>query len=106
MRTSRFCIWTLLALFAPMLASQAAVGPANVPLNVPAKKAVYIVTRASSAESRALFSARLVKINATKLRWYDDASVVRAEIPRKALAIVRADPDVILVLSEENHPAK
>lgn len=106
MRTPGFCIWTLLALFAPMPASQAAVAPANVPVNVPAKKTVYIGTRATGAESRALFSARLVKMNATKLRWYDDASVVRAEITRKALATVRADPDVILVLSEENHPAK
>ena len=65
-----------------------------------AQKAVYIVSRATTAESRALFSARLLKMNATKLHWYEDASVVRAQISPKLLETLRADRDVVLVLSE------
>lgn len=99
----------------PILAGQVAI-PAKGPTQgaVPAKgpsqgsavparaapKAVYIVSRATTAESRALFSARLLKMNATKLRWYEDASVVRVQISPKALETLRADRDVVLVLSE------
>ena len=71
-----------------------------VPAQAAATGVVYVVTRAATAESRALLSARLVKWNATNLRWYDDAAVVRIELPKEALAAVRADPDVILALPE------
>jgi hypothetical protein len=100
----------------PMLAGQAGVIPAKGPAQsadpakgpsqgaaVPAKvapKAVYIVSRATTAESRALFSARLLKMNATKLHWYEDASVVRVQISPKVLETLRADRDVVLVLFE------
>jgi hypothetical protein len=87
---------------ATVLASQAAVVPAKAP--VPG--AVYIVTRAASAESRALLSARLIKLNVTKLRWYDDTNVVRGEAPKKALVAVRADRDVVLVLADHDHPSQ
>jgi hypothetical protein len=53
-----------------------------------------------------LLSARLIKMNAANLHWYPDANVVRAEIAKKGLATVRADRDVILVLSEHDHPAQ
>ncbi len=112
----------------PFLASQAAVvpikapspPPANAPLPAapktpspaapkppsvtPSLKVVYIVTNAASTESRALLSARLVKLNATNLRWYQEANLVRAEAPARALAAIRADRDVILVLPDGNRP--
>ncbi len=73
-----------------------------IPDSNSAHEAVYIVTRAASTESRALLSARLVKMNATNLHWYEGANVVRAEIPDEALSAVRADPDVVLALSERS----
>ena len=79
---------------------------ATIPAKAPASGSVYIVTRAATAESRALLSARLVKMSAVNLHWYPDANVVRAEIPKKSLATVRADRDVVLVLSEHDHPAQ
>src|SRR5690349_18626322 len=79
---------------------------ATIPAKAPAPGSVYIVTRAATAESRALLSARLVKMSAANLHWYPDANVVRAEIPKKALASVRADRDVVLVLSEHDRPAQ
>lgn len=89
---------TVLIAMIPMLAGQAAV----IPAKTSTPDAVYIVTRASSAESKALFSARLVKMSATNLRWYDGAGVVRAEVPKKSLDAVRADRDVVLVLTEQD----
>jgi len=86
----------------PLLAAQTA----TIPAKAPAPGSVYIVTRATTAESRALLSARLIKMNAAKLHWYPDANVVRAEIPKKGLAAVRADRDAVLVLSEHDHPSK
>jgi hypothetical protein len=86
----------------PLLAAQAA----PIPAKAPAPGSVYIVTRAATAESRALLSARLIKMSAANLHWYPDANVVRAELPKKGLAAVRADRDVVLVLSEHDHPAK
>ena len=86
----------------PLLTAQAA----TIPSKAPAPGSVYIVTRAATAESRALLSARLIKMNAANLHWYPDANVVRAEIPKKGLAAVRADRDVVLVLSEHDHPAQ
>jgi hypothetical protein len=86
----------------PLLTAQAA----TIPAKAPAPGSVYIVTRAATAESRALLSARLIKMNAANLHWYPDANVVRAEIAKKGLATVRADRDVILVLSEHDHPAQ
>jgi len=81
------------------------VGQAEVLPSQAAEQGVaYIVTRAASAESRALLSARLIKLNATNLRWYDDVNMLRAELPKGALAQVRSDPDVILALPEEDHP--
>jgi hypothetical protein len=71
-----------------------------------ALEAVYIVSRATSAESRALFSARLLTMDATKLYWYDAASVVRAEMPSTSLEALRADSDVVLVLSETNEASR
>src|ERR1022692_3242355 len=62
-----------------------------VPAQAAATGVVYVVTRAATAESRALLSARLVKWNATNLRWYDDAAVVRIELPKEALAAVRSE---------------
>jgi hypothetical protein len=89
---------TVLIAMIPALAGQAAV----IPAKTPAPDAVYIVTRAASAESKALFSARLVKISATNVRWYDGAGVVRAEVPKKSLDALRADRDVVLVLTEQD----
>jgi hypothetical protein len=86
----------------PLLTAQAA----TIPAKAPAPGSVYIVTRVATAESRALLSARLIKMNAANLHWYPDANVVRAEIPKKGLATVRADRDVVLVLSEHDHPAQ
>src|SRR6202521_2764489 len=86
----------------PLLAAQAA----PIPAKAPAPGSVYIVTRAATAESRALLSARLIKMNAANLHWYPDANVVRADVPKKGLATVRADHDVVLVLSEHGHPAQ
>jgi hypothetical protein len=86
----------------PLLAAQAA----TIPAKAPAPGSVYIVTRVTTAESRALLSARLIKMSAANLHWYPDANVVRAEIPKKSLAAVRADRDVVLVLSEHDHPSK
>jgi hypothetical protein len=63
-------------------------------------RVAYVVTRASSAESKALFSAKLVRMNATKLHWYDDSAVVRIEASAKALADLQSDPDVELVIAE------
>jgi hypothetical protein len=86
----------------PLLAAQAAAIPAKAPAPGP----VYVVTRATTAESRALLSARLIKMGAANLHWYPDANVVRAEVPKKGLAAVRADRDVVLVLSEHDNPSK
>jgi hypothetical protein len=109
---------SLLIAIIPVLAGQTGMVPANsaaheagaaangalkgaaVPAKAAAQGAVYIVSRATTAESRALLSARLLKMNATKLHWYEDAGVVRAQISPKALATLRADRDVVLVLSE------
>jgi hypothetical protein len=95
---------TITALIAiiPVWAAQAA----TIPVKTPAPGSVYIVTRAATAESRALLSARLIKMSAANLHWYPDANVVRAEIPKKGLAAVRADRDVVLVLSERDHAAQ
>ncbi len=67
-------------------------------VDAPDQRAVYVVTRATSAESKALFSAKLVRMSVTKLRWYDDAAVVRIEVTSKTLADLQSDPDVALVL--------
>jgi hypothetical protein len=93
---------TVLIGIIPLLAAQAA----TIPAKAPAPGSVYIVTRATTAESRALLSARLIKMSAANLHWYPDANVVRAEIPKKGLPAVRADRDVVLVLSEHDHPSK
>ncbi len=63
-------------------------------------RAAYVVTRSTSAESKALFSAKLVKMNATKLHWYENSAVVRVEISSKGVADLQADPDVELVISD------
>src|SRR2546430_10512012 len=100
---------TALVAIIPILAGQAAVIPQEKApaLGTPVPGSVfYIVTRASGAESRALFSARLHKLNATKLYWYEDGSVVRAEVPKKSLPAVKADRDVVLILSEHDRPAR
>src|SRR5215510_8957477 len=99
---------TALIAIIPMLAGQAAVIPQETApaMRPPAEGPVYIVTGAIGAESRALISARLLKLNATKLHWYEDAGVLRAEVPKKSLAAVKADRDVVLVLSEHDRPAQ
>jgi hypothetical protein len=84
----------------PVLAGQTGVIPDTAGQGV-----VYIVSRATTAESRALFSARLLKMNATKLHWYEDASVVRVQMSTKAADNLRADRDVVLVLSESDQAA-
>ena len=65
-----------------------------------AQTAAYVVTRATSPESKALFSAKLVKMNAAKLHWYDNSPVVRVEVSPMALADLQADPDVELVIPD------
>jgi hypothetical protein len=89
---------TIAALIALNIACQAAAMPDQSSGRGP----VYIVTRATGAESRALLSARLVKLNAANLHWYDGANVVRADVPEEALQAVRADRDVVLALSEQS----
>ncbi len=74
----------------PLLAQSAAEAP----------RAAYLVTRATSAEAKALFSAKLVRMNAAKFHWYEDSSVVRVEISPKALTDLQTDPDVELVFPE------
>ena len=64
----------------------------------------YVVTRASSEESKALFSAKLVKMKATKLHWYDNSAVVRVELSPTALADLQVDPDVELVIADHDQP--
>jgi hypothetical protein len=64
----------------------------------------YVVTHATSAEAQALFSAKLVKMNATKLHWYDNSAVVRVEISGKGLADLQMDPDVEVVISDHEQP--
>ena len=99
---------TALVAIIPILAGQAAVIPQEkaAAMRTPVEGSVYIVTRATGAESRALFSARLLKLSAAKIHWYEDASVVRAEVPKKSLAALRADRDVVLVLSEHDRAAQ
>jgi hypothetical protein len=70
-----------------------------------ATSVVFIVAREGSAESRAMLSGRLVKLNASNLHWYDDVNVLRVELPKEALAAVRADPDVALALPETPAPS-
>jgi hypothetical protein len=65
-----------------------------------ATSVVFVVGLESSAESRAMLSARLVKLNASNLHWYDDVNVLRVELPNDALAAVRADPGVALALPD------
>jgi hypothetical protein len=60
----------------------------------------YVVTRATSQESKALFSAKLVKMSASKLHWYDNSAVVRIEISSKAVPELEADPEVELVIAD------
>lgn len=72
---------------------------------VPDSKAAYVVTRATSAESKALFSAKLVRMNATKLHWYDNSAVVRVEISSKTFAELQVDPDVELVIADHEQQA-
>lgn len=67
---------------------------------VPDARSAYVVTRSTSAEAKALFSAKLVKMNATKLHWYDNSAVVRIEISSKALVDLQADPEVEVVISD------
>jgi hypothetical protein len=88
---------SLLMTILPILAGQ----ETAIPRKGGAEEAVYIVSRATTAESRALFSARLVKLNATKLYWYEDANVVRAQISPKDLETLRADSDAVLVLEAD-----
>ncbi len=66
---------------------------------------VYIVTRAATVEARALFSGRLVGLNATSLQWLEASGVVRVELPADSLDRVKADKDVVLVFSSEDRPA-
>ena len=66
---------------------------------------VYIVTRATTVEARALFSGRLVGLNATSLQWLETSGVVRAELPADSLDRVKADKDVVLVFNSEDRPA-
>ena len=65
---------------------------------------VYVVTRTVSAEARALFSARMLGLNATNLFWYEGANVVRAEVPASAIEQLRGDRDVVLVLPQDQAP--
>ncbi len=77
---------------------------AQPPRIAAAPGAIYVVTRATTTESRALLSARLVKLRAANIHWYDNANVVRADFPaataKETLAALRADPDVILALPQ------
>jgi hypothetical protein len=73
---------------------------AVIPLLDAQTATTYVVTRATSQESKALFSAKLVKMNATKLHWYENSAVVRVEISSKALPDLETDPDVELVIPD------
>ena len=87
----------IIALLTTILAlstGRAATGPAQAA----APGVFFLVTRAASAESRALLSARLIKLNGSNLKWYDEANVLRLELPADSLECVRADPDVVLAL--------
>ncbi len=67
-----------------------------------AEGSVFVVTRATTSEARALLSARLLRMNASKLRWYDDTGVVSLEIPGVSVEALKADPAVALVLSDKH----
>jgi hypothetical protein len=89
----------ILALLTTILAlstGRADAGPAQAA----APEVFFLVTRAASGESRALLSARLIKLNGSNLKWYDEANVLRLELPAEALECVRADPDVVLALPD------
>jgi hypothetical protein len=64
----------------------------------------YLVTKSTTAESKALFSAKLVRMNAAKLHWYDNSPVVRVELSPKALTDLQTDPDVELVIPDQQFP--
>jgi hypothetical protein len=92
-------LFTLFAIFAIYVSRPAAAGAQDAE-----HQTVYIVTRSAGAEARALFSARLIKLKAANLRWYDDANVVRAVLPKGSLAQVRSDPEVVLALPDQSTP--
>ena len=74
------------------------------PVSGAAPRVAYLVTHATSAEAKALFSAKLVRMNAAKFHWYEDSSVVRVEISSKALIDLQTDSDVELVFPEREQP--
>lgn len=90
----------LSATIAALLVLQTGLLPARAATTV----VVYLVIRTSSAEAKALLLSRLVRLNATNLRSYDDANVVRIEVVKEALAAIRADGDVIATVLESDTP--
>src|SRR6266496_5673897 len=84
---------TVVLVFAIALVQAAAV-------QAPAPATVYLVTRARSAEARAMLSARLVQMHASKLHWYSENGVVRAEVDKDLMTKLDADPDVVLVIGD------
>ncbi len=79
----------------PVLAGEIA-----IPAKGAAQETVFIVSRAATAEARALLSARLLNMNAAMLHWYEGGGVVRVQIPPASLDTLRLDRDVVLVLPE------
>ena len=74
-------------------------------LSNPQPAPVYVVTRPINTEGRALLSARMLVLNAANLFWYEGANVVRADVPPAAIEPLRADRDVLLVLTQEQSQA-
>jgi hypothetical protein len=64
-------------LFFAVIVQAAAIQPPDA-----ARDTVYLVTRVRTAEARALLSARLVQMHASKLHWYTDTGVVRVELDK------------------------
>jgi hypothetical protein len=67
----------------------------------PPEGLVFAVTRATTSESRALLSARLLKMNASSLHWYNDTGVVSLVISPPFMDALKSDPDVALILSDK-----
>jgi hypothetical protein len=87
---------TILVAFVSLTACQKALHP----VEASGQNVAYIVPRDTGIESRALFSAKLLRWNASGLHWYE-TGVVRAEMSPQALAEVKADPAVALVLTDK-----
>lgn len=87
------------AVLVAILGMSACQRPSRV-VEVSRQNMAFIVPRDSGIESRALLSAKLLRWNAAGLHWYE-TGVVRAEMSSAALAQVKADPMVAMVLTDK-----